>query len=191
MPRQVIPRHIGDNWKADLNGHGKINVLDLLVVHNNLNTRCEPVELIGRTTGPNLLQNPGFEDITSNLPAIWQCEGQNRYYSSDRTTSRTGAAPSRTARSSSITTRRRLPSTASRKAPAAAAVSARRTSPASRTSAATSSDTPGDWCYPCRRGGRGRRHTAGWPPPADCRCHSSRDAASGVTTAAPAWQSRG
>ena len=81
-----------DNWQADLNDDRRINILDLIAARNNLNTRCDPVELIGRATGPNLLQNPGFEEIASNLPAAWQCEGQTRYYTSDRTTARTGSA---------------------------------------------------------------------------------------------------
>ena len=83
-----------DNWKADATQDGRINILDLIAVRNSLNMRCEPLDLIGRRTGPNLLQNPGFEETTETgqLPVVWQCEGQNRYYAIDRTTSHTGSA---------------------------------------------------------------------------------------------------
>jgi len=31
----------GDNWKADVNGDGRINVLDLLVIRGKLGTSCQ------------------------------------------------------------------------------------------------------------------------------------------------------
>jgi len=34
------PIGTGDNWKADVNGDGKINVLDLIYVRNRLNAKC-------------------------------------------------------------------------------------------------------------------------------------------------------
>jgi hypothetical protein len=31
----------GDNWTADVNGDGRVNILDLMAIRNNLNARCE------------------------------------------------------------------------------------------------------------------------------------------------------
>jgi len=62
----------GDNWQADVNADGKINILGLIFVRNRLNTMCPEWRGFGRKCRP-AVANRLTDNPQGASPLTWPC----------------------------------------------------------------------------------------------------------------------